>query len=101
MPFHSHFLHLHLSKKRRKSILDHVVLVASFLYPMSGLAQVWSVFQGNTAGVAISSWTGFAAFSLLFLSYGIMHKIKPMIITSTCWFIIDSLVIIGALIHRA
>jgi hypothetical protein len=35
------------------------------------------------------------------LSYGIMPKIKPMIITSTCWFIIDSLVIIGALIHRA
>jgi hypothetical protein len=40
---------------------------------------------------------GFIGFSALFLAYGLIHRIAPMIITNILWLAVDSLVIIGVL----
>lgn len=74
--------------------------VAAFVYPMSGLPQVVLVFQGSTDGVSVSSWTMFVGFSLLFLVYGMIHRIKPMVITNFLWILVDMFVVIGTVTHR-
>lgn len=92
-------LHARLAKRKKLTTFDKVIMVAAFIYPLSGLPQVFEVFQGNVSGVSLISWIGFTAFSTLFLIYGIIHQLKPVIITNFLWIIVDVLVIVGVLIN--
>lgn len=94
-------LQVHLSKKKKRTILDKVVAVASYIYPLSGIPQLLLVYKGNVEGVAVTSWIAFACFSGLFLTYGIVHKIKPMIVINFLWLTMDILIVVGTLTHRA
>ncbi|MBI1952279.1 hypothetical protein HYS42_00975 [Candidatus Saccharibacteria bacterium] len=100
MPKQSHLLHLHLSKKKRITSLDRVALVGSFVSPVTGLPQAIDVFHGNAAGVSLVSWSGFVVFSLLFLLYGLVHKVKPMIVSNFLWLGVELSVITGLLLHN-
>lgn len=93
----NHLVHAHLAKKKQLTLFDKIIILAAFLYPLSGLPQVIEVFNGHTDGVSLWSWLGFIGFSALFLAYGLIHKIAPMIITNILWLAVDSLVIIGLL----
>lgn len=90
-----------LTNKKRTALFDKIIIVASFVYPLSALPQVYEVFQGNIAGVSVVSWFGFLFFSVLFLIYGKMHNVKPMIITNLLWILVDGLVVVGAIIRGA
>lgn len=92
--------HVHLSKKKRRTSFDKLVGVAAFAYPLSGLPQAMLVFQGSTDGVSLTSWVFFALFSVLFLIYGIIHKIKPIIVTNLLWLLVDIFIVIGTITHR-
>lgn len=91
----NHVVHAHLAKKKTLTLFDKVIILAAFMYPLSGLPQVIEVFNGQTEGVSIWSWVSFMGFSALFLAYGLIHKIPPMIITNILWLAVDGLVIIG------
>lgn len=90
-----HIVHAHLAKKKPLTLFDKIIILAAFLYPLSGLPQVIEVFEGRAEGVSIWSWAGFMCFSALFLTYGLIHKIAPMIITNILWLAVDGLVIVG------
>lgn len=98
MSRHNFFFHLHLSRKYQLSLFDKIAMVAAVLYPLSTVPQVISVFQGSVAGISIYTWTGYVFFAALFLFYGIVHKIKLMIITNALWLAVDILVVAGLLI---
>jgi uncharacterized protein with PQ loop repeat len=100
MPTQHHSFHLHMSKKKQKNVLDRIVGVAAFLYPMTALPQIILVFRGEVDGVSIVSWVGFLIFSSLFLIYGLVHRIKPMIVTNVLWVSVDSLIIFGVVAHQ-
>ena len=89
----------HIQKKKKITAFDAVVIAASFMYPLSSIPQVIQIFQGSTDGVSLLSWASFAVFAIIFLIYGLKHRITPMIITNSIWIIMDSLVIIGILIN--
>lgn len=95
----NHLLHFHINKKKRINVFDKLIIVAAFAYPLSGLAQAIEVFSGNADGVSLFSWVGFIFFSILFLVYGLIHKITPMIITNSLWLAVDGLVVVGVLMH--
>ena len=80
--------------------LEKLMVFAAFAYPITGLPQMIQVTQGNTAGVSVLSWAGFALFVALFLAYSIRHRIKPMIITYSLWLFIDLAIVVGILLHR-
>lgn len=95
MTHQNHSLHTYMKSKKKMTKFDQFINVAAFLYPISGIPQVIEVYNGNTAGVSLFSWVGFMFFSGLFLIYGLIHKVKPMIINNSLWFVVDVLVIIG------
>lgn len=92
-------LHKHVSKKKKLSAFDYIVIAASFMYPLSGIPQVIQIFQGTTDGVSIYSWLGFTLFATIFLIYGLKHRVTPMIIANSIWIVVDSLVVIGYLLN--
>lgn len=74
--------------------------MGSFVSPVTGLPQAIDVFHGNAAGVSLVSWSGFVVFSLLFLLYGLVHKVKPMIVSNFLWLGVELSVITGLLLHN-
>jgi uncharacterized protein with PQ loop repeat len=99
MTHQDHLAQQHISKKKRLKLLDKIAIVVAFLYPMSGIPQMWEVMNGSTEGVSLLSWVGFMTFSLFFFIYGIVHKIKPIIITNFLWIVIDAVVVISILVR--
>lgn len=93
-------LFFRVSKKQKLEYFEKFVIAASFIYPLTGIPQVVAVFQGKVDGVSLASWLGFICFALILSAYGVVHKIKPMIINNFLWVIVDALVVSGILIHR-
>ncbi len=100
MPSSDHLLHKQIASKKRLTPFDRIVIVVSFLYPLSASPQVVEVFTGHSAGVSLASWGGFLVCATLFFVYGLKHKIVPMVIANGIWIIMDILVIVGVLIQR-
>ena len=97
----THLFQIHLSKKKQRTTIDKIAACAAFIYPLTGLPQLFQIYGGgNTSGVSIWSWIGFSVFSLFFLAYGIVHKVKPIIIVNFLWLFIDCLVVVGIMINR-
>lgn len=95
----NHLLHFHISKKRSITIFDKVIIVAAFIYPLSGVPQILEVFSDHANGVSLLSWLGFIGFSVLFLAYGLVHKITPMVVTNGLWLVVDGLVVTGLILN--
>ena len=95
----NHLLHFHISKKRQLNAFDKIAVIAAFAYPLTGVPQVISVLQGQTSGISLPSWYGFIIFAVFFLVYGVVHRIKPMVITNALWLLVDGLVVAGVFVH--
>lgn len=92
---------LHLSKKQQKTVVDRLMGCAAVLQPITGIPQIYKIYTTHVvAGISILSWFGLLFFGLIFLSYGIVHKMKPYILLQFIWFAIDIAVITGILIYR-
>lgn len=86
---------------RHVKIIDRLMLVASTLHPLSALPQVYSIYsQQSAVGVSLITWLGFMIIGLVFLAYGIVHKLTPFILNQVIWFAVDFAVVIGILLFQ-
>ena len=87
--------------KKRIAIVDKVMMVAAVLHPLSGLPQIIQIYTTqDVQGVSLLTWLGFMVVGSVYLYYGILHKLKPIILTQVLWFIVDFLVVLGVLLFR-
>ena len=93
-----------MTAKKQAVSLEKLMIFAAFAYPITGLPQLFHVFdrdfKHNLAGVSVLSWASFAFFVAIFLIYSIKNKIKPMIITYSLWLVIDLAIVVGVLINN-
>jgi uncharacterized protein with PQ loop repeat len=83
-----------------KRLIDksiYFIAVASPLMTLPQLIKIWT--EQTAAGVSIITWFAYLISAMFWLTYGIAHKEKPIIITNTLWIILDIAVIIGTLIY--
>ena len=101
MPHSDHFVHLKTQAIRpnKKTMFDRLVTVVSVLYPLSAAPQAYQVLTGHVDGVSVLSWLGFLVCAVLFLIYGLKHKVSPMIISNSLWIFVDAVVVGGILQH--
>tara|TARA_Y100000310_G_C20075553_1_gene531405 strand:+ start:76 stop:414 length:339 start_codon:yes stop_codon:yes gene_type:complete len=80
--------------------LDKLVTVIAFLVPIATIPQIWKLWVGKTAeGLSLFSWSLFMIFSIPMLTYGIVHKEKPLIIMYSLLFIAHIFMVVGILIY--
>ncbi len=73
---------------------------AAIVHPLTALPQVYKIYSTqNVDGVSVLTWLGFMVLGGVFLAYGLVHKIKPFIVTQILWFIIDALIVIGIFMY--
>lgn len=97
---HSVLVHRHKQRKgkgglKRVQPLDNIMLATAFIYPLAGLPQVIAVWSGGE--VAVLTWILFLMFDLLSLTYGIVHRIWPLVVSGILWAVVELAVIIGVL----
>jgi hypothetical protein len=86
---------------RATHVIDWLMMITAVGYPLTGLPQAIQIFTTHTAaGVSLLSWAGFCAFDVVEIAYGVIHRIKPLIITSVLWLVVDAAVVAGILVYQ-
>jgi len=96
--YQKHEPYPHPSKLKRfidKSI--YVIAVFGMVMTIPQITKIW--VEKNAAGVSAISWGAYMVGATFWLTYGIVHKEKPIIFTNSIWIFLEILVVVGTLIY--
>jgi len=98
--------HFHIDKaaykilKKERTNIDRIMLTFGVLGPIATIPQIMNIFvDRQTAGISVPSWSFYVVSSVMTLSYGIVHRLKPLIVSGALWLVVNSLVVIGCVIY--
>lgn len=93
-------LHSYPSSDKWIRSLDFLIVGIAFLGPITAIPQVYLIFtEKSVQGVSVWTWFFSGIFSLSWLVYGIVHKEKPLIISSVLWIVVSGLIVLGGWIY--
>jgi uncharacterized protein with PQ loop repeat len=96
-----HHLLKFISKKRNRTKIDALMSVAAIAHPLMAVPQVLMVYATReVAGLSMFMWIAWLALGLVFLLYGLSHKLKPYVLMQLLWVAIDVLMITGIVLYR-
>jgi len=97
---------IHLKKEpyphpnKFKRFFDKFAYFVGVLGALITLPQIMKIWiEKNASGVSLISWTGYLVGAMFWLTYAILHKEKPLILTYSIWIILDILIVIGVFIY--
>lgn len=80
-------------------MLDRIVLILSFILPLTFLPQAYNVFVlDNTSGVSFTTWFSMLILIVPFFIYGLVHKVKPMIFNYGISMVLLTVIVVGLLV---
>ena len=83
-----------------KRMFDRLIYVVGFLGPIFVIPQIYLIYANhNATGVSALSWTVFALFDTVWISYGLLHKERILVFAYTLWLIANTTVAIGAVLY--
>ena len=102
MPHHSahHRVRLHLDKKFERKLIRRSALAMSLAEQAMTMPQVYQIWvKHQVAGVSFATWFTWTIAALVWLLYGLQIKDKPLIISSSLWFVIEGIVTLGIIVY--
>ena len=88
------------SKTKLRGFMDTIIYAVAILGPLIAIPQVlkiWSLKEAS--GVSLVTWVGYLAGGFFWLTYGILHKEKPIIITNALWIFVQVFIIVGIIMY--
>jgi uncharacterized protein with PQ loop repeat len=83
-----------------KRFYDKFILIVGPLGPFIALPQLYKVWiEHDVAGVSPYTWGGLAIVAIIWVTYGVLHQAKPIMLTYALWIIMNSSIAIGVLIY--
>lgn len=93
-------LHTYPSKKFWIKFLDRLLLVVAAIAPLTSLPLIFRIYSTQSAGdLSLLTWGLWISLTIPWILYGFVHKVKPIIITNTLWFIIHTITITGIILY--
>lgn len=81
--------------------MDTLVYPLTLISPIMTIPQISDIWMHkNVGGISLITWSAYTVVSSLWFIYGIQHKEKPIIISSSLLFIVELLVVFGVLLYR-
>ena len=69
-----------------KRVMDKMIYFVGVAGPIMTLPQLFKIWvEKNAAGISVISWITYLVLGIFWLSYGIMHKEKPIIVNYILW----------------
>jgi uncharacterized protein with PQ loop repeat len=88
------------SKNKWINLIDKLIYFVIALGLIITIPQVYKIWiDKNAAGVSIVSWSGYLIISFFWLTYGFVHKEKPIIISNILWIFMYILIILGVWLY--
>ncbi|MFH1503752.1 MAG: SemiSWEET family transporter [Candidatus Diapherotrites archaeon] len=88
------------SPNKFRRFFDKLIYAVAIICPLLNLPQLLKIWINKSAeGVSAFSWFGFMGVSLVWLTYGIIHKEKPIIIVNAGIIIAQFLIGLGAVLY--
>ncbi len=88
------------STRIRNKSIDGAMGIVAVAGPLSAAPQIIQIFANQEArGVSLLSWIFYLILGLVSLSYGVIHKLKPIVISQTLWLFIDAFLIAGIIMY--
>ena len=79
-------------------LLDNICMITAVIMPLTALPQVYKIWKYQiVAGVSIWMWISYSILIMPMLLYGIVHKVKQLVVLNALWLLMDSFIIIGIL----
>ncbi len=103
MPSRSLAIH-HKHKRSRPSqahpFLDRLVYVAAIVSPLMTIPQLWKIWiEQNASGISLITWSTYLLVSIVWLSYGIAHKERAIILSNLFWVAMIPGIILGTILY--
>lgn len=81
-------------------IIGYMMYAFAVLTPLSNWPQINQLFSTKvTAGLSISTWTLYLVLGLIPLTYAIINKIRPLVVSNILWTLVDILMIYGIIVY--
>jgi uncharacterized protein with PQ loop repeat len=88
----------HVAKRPAKDPFDYVIYFFTVATPLFELPQAYTIFSTHSAGsVSIWTWGFFLIDNVVWLIYGFRRNLKPLVLTSILYLIIELIVVVGIL----
>lgn len=90
-----HVTHHYKKIKKEPSVINMLALCVGVLQPLMTIPQIVTILQQQDAS-QISFWTWFTydIASIVLLTYGIKHKLLPIIVAQILWLLVQTAIII-------
>lgn len=86
------------SKHWAKRLFDFLMFGVGVVQPLALLPQIKTIYiDHSTMGVSITTWMLLSVFNFLWATYGIIHRVIPMVIANVLLFALDVAIVVGAL----
>ena len=104
--------HLHIRQRIHKEFaeyphkekwirfIDNLAFASGIFGQLMTLPQLYLVWiENQVAGVSVLSWSAYTINAIIWCTYGIVHKAKPIIIVYSIWIIMNGLIVAGVLLN--
>jgi uncharacterized protein with PQ loop repeat len=104
--------HLHIRKRihqqhepyphpdRLKNFMDHIIYIVGLAGPLMAVPQLFTVWIDKvTAGVSPATWGLLAVIACFWITYGVIHRARPIVMTYICWLVVNSMIAVGVLLN--
>jgi len=83
-----------------RGVIDKGIYFIAVFSPAMTLPQVYKIWIEHTAaGVSVVSWGSYLAAAIFWLTYGILHRVKPIIIANSCWVVLEVFIVVGVIMY--
>lgn len=90
--------HQRLKKTAKFNLMDWLIYAVAFLSPVMTLPQVAQIWvEKNVAGVSLVTWASYTVFAAFWLTYGLIHREKPIIVANILSGILNIIIVAGIL----
>jgi uncharacterized protein with PQ loop repeat len=94
--------HHHLFRNKKNILFfDRIVMITGVISPIMTIPQLLTIWSQKRAGdVSLYTWGAYLCGSLVWVTYGFLHKQKPIIFSNGLLLIVNAFIVLGILLYK-
>jgi uncharacterized protein with PQ loop repeat len=85
---------MHKKSTRSFPVIDRLAILVGILQPIMTIPQIVMVVSiGDASQISLWTWLTYDIASVVLITYGIKHKLAPIIIAQVAWLIVQTIMI--------
>ena len=90
----------YVKEDKLKDFMDKSIYIVAIVTPLLTIPQILLIWiEKDATNISLITWIGYFIAALFWLSYGIVHRAIPIILTNSLWIILKAFVIILTFIY--